>query len=66
MNRQRNEKEKEFIKEFIVLCEKYQLALESEDPYCALEIVDYDKHLIEMYNDILLDEEEYRKKHYVC
>ena len=65
MYRQCNEKAKDFIKELIALCEKYNLALESEDPYCGLELVDYDKqYLIEMYNNFLLDEEEYELKRY--
>lgn len=30
--------EKNFLKEYISLCEKYDLQLESEDPYCGLDM----------------------------
>jgi len=31
---------KAFLKEYISLCEKHQLELESDDPYCGLGVVE--------------------------
>ena len=36
-------KEEKFIKEFIKRCEKYDLGLQSDDPYCGLNIVPYEE-----------------------
>jgi hypothetical protein len=44
----------EFLEEYKLLCEKYGLHLESEDPYCGLEVcelTDYPDQLIKKYSD---------------
>lgn len=35
-------KEECFIKEYIELCKKHKLQMQSEDPYCGLETAQYD------------------------
>ena len=54
MNRAEFEKmkaeEAAFIKDFIALCKKHDLAIQSDDPDCGLEIVSYDE-MKEYYND---------------
>lgn len=41
----------EFIDEFIALCEKHELALESDDPYCGLNVVPYDDRMKKYYSN---------------
>lgn len=36
-------KEENFIKDFIKLCKKYNLGLQSDDPFCGLDIVPYEE-----------------------
>lgn len=40
-----------FIDEFVSLCEKHNLALQSDDPYCGLKVVPYDKNMKEYYSN---------------
>jgi len=43
-------KREDFIDEFMDLCQKYGLAIRSDDPYCGLVVVDY-KEMEEYYNN---------------
>ena len=43
-------KKEDFIDEFINLCQKYGLAIRSDDQYCGLVVVDY-KEMEEYYNN---------------
>ena len=47
MEREELEKLKAFINDYSELCKKYGLALQSDDHYCGLEIVDLDKDMLE-------------------
>lgn len=47
----KREKEDAFITDFIALCKKYGLALESDDPYCGLNVVGYGKKMRKYYNE---------------
>ena len=41
----KEEKEKAFIKAYVDLCQKYYLALESDDPYCGIKVVPFDREM---------------------
>lgn len=43
----------EFLKEYKKLCAKYNLALESDDPYCGLEVVYLSSDMKDMIDNLI-------------